>query len=98
MPVPLIDILNILSSAINYPGLTASKVNMFILYVYDMACEGFPQISILMMCVTCSSSKSTLMRVIRGGYMWACTPALNHVPFFMVDVLVLLRRIYLHHT
>ena len=43
MPVLPIAILKSLSSASNSSGLLLSKVEVFILYVYDVACEGLSE-------------------------------------------------------
>ena len=64
---------------------------MFILYVSYVACEGFILILSLVMCVGLSSFNSALMRGIVGGSTRDYTSALTHGPFFVVDVLVLLR-------
>ena len=63
-------------------------MEIFILYVSNISCEGFLQTLTLMMCVECSSYVYTLMRGIGGGSMKGFTPALSHWPLFIIDVLV----------
>ena len=95
--VPSIVILKFLSSTRNYSGWTSSKLDMFVLYVSDVACEGFLQISSLLMCVGFSSSNSTLMRGTVESSTWAYILSLTHGPLFMVDFLFLLGRSCLCH-
>ena len=71
MPVPPIAVLKFLVIARNPSGWPSLKVDIFILYVSDVACEGFLKTLNLMMCVVCSSSVFTLMREIGGGYIRA---------------------------
>ena len=63
-------------------------MDLFILYVFDVDCEGFLQTLTLMMCISCSYSVSNLMRGFVGGSIRACTSALSHWKFFTMDVLV----------
>ena len=88
VPVMSIDILKFLSIVRNSSVWTLSNIDMFMLYVYDVACEGFIWILTLMIWVACYSSNFTLMRGIRWGYIRAFTSALIHETFFMADGLV----------
>ena len=62
MPVLSIVILKFLCRARNYSGLPLLKVDMFVLYVSDVACEGFSRILTLVMCVACSPSNFILIK------------------------------------
>ena len=57
---------------------------MFMLYVSDVACEGFIKFLTLMMLVAQSYSNSAIMKEIGGSSMWDCTSELSHGPFFIV--------------
>ena len=88
MLVPLFVILKFLSRARNYFFWSSSKVEIFILWVSNVACEEFLQTLTLILCVACNSSVYTLVKGIRGGSIWDCTSVLTHWPLLMVYVLV----------
>ena len=90
MPVPSIAILKFLSIARNFYGWPLLKLDMLILYVSDVAYEGFLLILTLMMFCMCCYYKLDLVWGIGGGSMQACISLLSHGPFFMVYVLILL--------
>ena len=83
MPVPSIEILNLLRGAKNSYGWPSLNVDMSILYVADAADVGFLCIFTLMMCIVRSSSNSNLTSGIGVVYMRACKSALRHGPFFV---------------
>ena len=88
MPVLSIAILKLLSSARNSSGCKSSKLDISMLYIYDVDCESFLHILTLMMWIVCSSSQYTLMMGIGGFSLRAGTSPLNHGPFFMDNILI----------